>query len=235
MNEWSNVTLEQKMQSLETATNFITSACMEGNLENVRTLYAATVERFDLTSDSIEVRRLKTYSLEKAAEYGRTRCLQYLLSLDHFGPTDKTVETAAAKALEKAATKGYWDCMEVLIPHAPAKSLGKAMTMAAYTNHWTCVQHILPLVDPTDQENFEVCLLWSSAHKQPQFLAEFYSRCNPEAALEYARGNHPGLEPRWTEDEMQMLVEYHGSLAQRERLVQHVGDFEKSNARKSKI
>lgn len=224
MNEWGNWTLEQKTQSLEIAINFITNASVKGNLSELQQLCGVVLERFD--PDSREFRRLKKEPLEWAAEYGRTRCLQYLLATHLFDRVDR--------ALQNAAKKGYWDCMEALIPFATPKGIGAAMSVAAYQTHWTCVRRILPFVDPTDSENFELCLAWSSAHKHQHFVAAFYTRCNPEVVLENARNEGYG-SPRWTAEEMQMLAEYHSPKKQRERLNECVGPSPIQSDRKAKM
>lgn len=226
MSEWDNWTLEQKMQSMEIAVNFITTASVQGNLSELQQLWGAVLERFDPATHSREFRILKNLPVKFAAEYGRTACLQYLLSQNLFNQVDT--------ALEEAAKNGHWDCMEAVIPFATVKGIGAAMSMAAHKNHWTCVQQILPFVDPNDSENFELCLVWSSAHKQPKFLAEFYTRCNPEKVLDHTWNERYGAT-RWTAEEMQMLAEYHSPEKQRERLEVCVGDGPTQSDRKAKM
>lgn len=97
------------------------------------------------------------------------------------------------------------------------------------------MRNIFPFVDPEDKDNFETRLVWSSAHKQPQFLPKFYARCNPEAALEHAQENHLGLEPLWTAEEIQMLVEYDSAEQQRNRLEKVVGKTSIQSVRKSNM
>lgn len=221
-------TLEQKTQTLEIAVNFITRASTQGNLSELQQLCSVVLERFDAVH-GWDFQRLKKHPLEFAAEYGRTTCLQYLVTNNLFDGD------GVDRALEKAASKGYWDCMQVLIPLANPKSIGAAMSTAAHQNHWTCVRHILPFVDPLDNKNFQLCLVWSSANKKAEFLAEFYARCNPEAALEYALEHDEGWQSRWSKDEMQMLVEYHSAEQQRKRLEKVVGETLTQSVRKSKM
>lgn len=220
-------TLEQKTKTLEIAVNFLTNASVNGNLQEVKDLYTMIVQKFDTTVDTREGRRLKHSPLELAAEKGHHEIVDYLIPLSVFDYKNE--------ALNKAAKKGHILCAQALIPHCPPEQLSDAMLNAVFTKHWAVADMLLALDPPHSVNNeYELCLIWSSVHRNPQFLSEFYTRCNPERAMERIkeaeeRGNG------WSEDEIRMLVDYHSPEGQRQRLVQHVDLAEKHSARKAKI
>jgi len=82
------------------------------------------LERFDAIR-CWNFQRLKRHSLEFAAEYRRTTCLQYLVV------NNLLDDDGVDRALGKAASQGCWDCIEVLILLANPKSIGAAMSVAA--------------------------------------------------------------------------------------------------------
>ena len=226
MNEWDDWTLEQKTQSFEIAVNFLTTASLNGNLQEVKDLHTVIAQKFDTTGDTREGRRLKHSPLEWAAEKGHHEIVDYLIPLSVFDRKNK--------ALNKAAEKGHTLCAQALIPHCPPEQLSDAMLDAVYTKHWAVADMLLALDPPLSVNNeYELCLIWSSAYRNPQFLSEFYTRCNPQRAMELIkeveeRGNG------WSEDEIRMLVDYHSPEGQRHRLVQHVDAGERTS-RKLKI
>jgi len=225
MNEWDNWTLEQKTPSLDIAVNFLTTASLNGNLQEVKDLHALIVQKFDTTVDTQDVRRLQHTPLEWAAEKGHYEVVDYLIPLSVFDHRNT--------ALNKAAQNGHTVCVHALIPHYSPEALSDAMADAVYKNQWDAADMLLAFDPPNIHNEYELCLIWSSAHNNLAFLKRFYALCNPERALQMMRESEERGHG-WSDEETELLRQYHSPQAQRERLAQQVGKG-KGTSRRAKI
>lgn len=194
-------TLEQKTHSLTTAIEFIVEASKRGNLEEVQSLWKLIGAKFpapDLTDEM----DLKTLPISWAAAGGHVEVVKYLIPLSEFDHNNP--------ALINACAKGYMECVRILLPHYLPQYLSVALIEAAYENHDNCVHELLAWNPPNIDDAYEVCLIWASANKNKQLLECFYTRCNPERALE--------ISEWWDQEHSNMLVQYHSPEGQQQRL-----------------
>lgn len=201
MNECNKWTLQDKTHSLKTAMDFIAAASQRGDLEEVQSLWNLVDAKFPTRDAAVEA-QLKTIPITVAARQGHTHVVNHLISLSTLDNTND--------ALNSAARNGHLECLRVLAPHYPISMLSVALTEAACTNHVDCVHELLAMNPPNIHDDYEVCLIWASANKNKPLLEYFYSRCNPDRALE--------ISEWWEEDELEMLVHYHSPEGQNERL-----------------
>lgn len=216
MTDTNTWTLQQKTHSLKTAVDFIAAASQRGDLDEVKDLYALIAPTFD-TMGTRDARRLQHMPLEAAAAQGHVEVVEYLIPLSVFDGTNH--------ALNNAARNGHLNCIQLLASHYPTNMLSVALTEAACANHVDCVMELLKMNPPNWDDDYEVCLIWASANKNQQLLEYFYTRCNPDRALE--------ISDWWEDEELEMLAHYHSPEGQRERLENIVKSS--VDKRKSKI
>lgn len=201
----------------------IRRATVNGNLKEVRQLVEE--EGFDLTSDSHVVRDFRLTAVSVAAKLGQHDIVEFLIPYSLFERSD---------ALEGAACQGHTKSVRLLMPHYTSFDISEAMVEAAHCNQWECVDALLSMNPSNTDDQYELSLIWASAHNKNDYVERLYPLCNPirvvqliDNAARYNRG--------WSTTQLHLLTRYNTPEAQRERLEKQVDLAEKHSARKAKI
>lgn len=208
-------------QSFESLVSSITIAILRDQFEDMKVLCEQVFARFDTDTDSKHRRNFLKTPLECAAEYGRVECLKYLIDFSNIKDS---------KALEYALYEKHPACVSALIPHYDPTHFGNLMVQAAHHDKWTIVAQMADLADPQDTEKFQTVLLHASKCKKETIVVDFYTRCDPEQALKHAKN-----EIYFNKKDIEILVAYHSTEAQRVRIARSVEDLSLVDKRKSKM
>ena len=199
----------------------ITIAILRDRFEDMQGLCEQVFAHCDTNADSIHLRKFLKAPLECAAEYGRFECLKYLMGFSNIKDS---------KALEYALYEKHPDCIAALIPHYGTAHFGNLMVQAAHDGKWAIVAKMADLADPQDTEKFQTVLLHASKCKKETIMVDFYTRCDPEQALKYAKN-----DIHFNKKDIEILLAYHSTEAQRVRIARSVEDCLGVHKRKSKI
>ena len=203
--------------------NTITHATREGNLQDVRRLVEEA--QFDLHSDSKVVRDFRLRTVSVAASLGQHDIVEFLIPYSLFDRSD---------ALEKAAIHGCTKSVRLLMPHYTPCDISEAMVDAAHNNHWGCVEALLSMNPSNTDDQYELTLIWASAHKKKDYVERLYPLCNPARVLQLI-DNAARYNRGWSTTQLHLLTRYNTPEAQRERLEKQVDLAEKHSARKAKM
>lgn len=204
--------------------------CKKGDLERVQHLHTAMLQQQPADSQAwvyLKYETVKVHPLRMAAHHGRLDCVEYLLPYT----LDPTIVLLAARS---AAGGGYWDVIDLLLPHLPPTATGSIMDMCIGERHWGCVRKLLPHFDFSDKQpinNGWLCA--ASQDHQEDLVAVFYDWCDFDKALSH--GAMCNNDQRiFSDEDLELMMRHHEAVRQCNRLREHIS-MDSECVRKSKM
>ena len=191
--------------------NAINTAAQNNALDTLRELHTQLMaEHHGFIPNDNARELLETQPISLAAENNALACVRFLLPWS---------DLRGNRAMVRAVENGYRECVELLLLHSPPSVLADGFVHATAVRQWECATAIFKHMDTEFQANFQkdldIALLWSSQHKQHDFVALLYPLCDINRVLDYATG-------RWSDHQLMSLNDHHTAVQQHKILTSAV-------------